>query len=468
MNLKKVFSNEIVRQTLNNIPDGLLVADHSARVIWANDAVLTRSNLTNDELINYSLIDLEKRGVFSPSVSRLVLEQRKVVKSVQLTNTNTNRNNPFVTTGYPIVHNEKIIGVITHSRYLPDIIQSTKRLDESEALLKRYTIEVRKALLESIDRTSPSLIGRSSTFRHVLNQVEIVAPTTSTVLLTGETGVGKTAVARRIHEYSTRYDGPFIEVNCGAIPESLMESELFGYEKASFTGANESGKAGLVEIADGGTLLLDEIGELPLAMQVKLLHFLQDQTFLPIGAVKSKKVNVRIIAATNKKLEEEVKEGNFRADLFYRLHVFPIEIPPLRERKDDIIPLLQEAFQRFNKKYGHTTSLQPEVTNLLLDYSWPGNIRELENFAERSILTYPHHEITIDDLPNNIKKAAKLPSFLNLKNDGSLTAYLDSIEKTLIANALQQYGTTRKAAKHLGITQSLLMRRIKKYGIVLQ
>lgn len=282
----------------------------------------------------------------------------------------------------------------------------------------------------------------------------------------GETGVGKNVIAQRIHDLSERGSEPFVEVNCGAIPESLIESELFGYKKGAFTGANTGGKAGLIKMADGGTLFLDEIGELPIQLQAKFLQFLQQKKFLPIGSTEHQKANVRIIAATNLDLMEEVKKGNFRSDLFYRLNVLPLRMPSLREREEDIIGLVQFNLKKYNRKHERNCRLSSEAMNRLQSYEWPGNIRELENLIERLVVIAPENEIQAKDLPAHMRASQEeLFDIVDYQRGDSLTEVLESVEKGIITKALSQYKTTRKTAKELGITQSLLMRRLKKYKI---
>src|SRR5690606_18776185 len=254
------------------------------------------------------------------------------------------------------------------------------------------------------------LIGNSPAIQEVIRIIEKVADTPSTVLITGESGTGKELVAHALHNLSSRRSGPFIKINCAAIPKDLMESELFGYEKGAFTGAVTS-KPGRFELADGGTLLLDEIAEIPIEMQVKLLRVLQESEFERVGGVKTIKVDVRLIAATNRNLEKEIQEGRFREDLYYRLNVGPINLPALRERREDI-PLLADAFrQRFNRRLGKSVDrIHPGALAALQAYAWPGNVRELENVMERTLLFAEGDEIRLADLPENIRALVEAPA----------------------------------------------------------
>ena len=335
---------------------------------------------------------------------------------------------------------------------------------------EKQTLEKEKIALETElkriyeDLHVEGIVGRSRGILEVLDLIHRVAPTNATVLLRGESGVGKELFARAIHFLSPRSNKPFVAVNCGAIPETLLEAELFGYEKGAFTGAYTS-KKGKFEIANGGTLFLDEVAELPLHLQVKLLRVLQEKEVERLGGTKPIKVDVRIIAATNRDLEKMVKEGKFREDLYYRLNVVPVFIPPLRERKEDIPPLVQHFLERFSKDYNKQVSISPEVLDALIDYHWPGNVRELQNVIERMVILDRDGILTEEDLPEEIKKAKK-----TYPKQVQTPAYegdsIWDVEKKLIEKALQESGfVIKEAAKKLGMTPRQVSYRIKKYGI---
>ena len=366
----KIAKNKNFQKIFNSIPDGILISDPEGYVVSLNKAVLKRINLTEDEIVGQHAHDLEKKGIFDPSITKMVLEQKKAIKGVQVFFKYKGKESSFITSGYPIkCQNGQTQLILIHSQYLPDIIESTSKIDEAYDLVQRYSDEIRKIQLHEKEYTEKNyFLSKSSVYKSAIDSTNQIASTDSTVLLTGETGVGKNIFAKRIHDLSSRNEGPLIHINCGAIPKDLIESELFGYKKAAFTGANPSGKAGLVKMADRGTLFLDEVGELPLQTQVKLLHFLQDMEFIPIGATKSEKVNVRVIAATNKDLYKEMNSGNFRSDLFYRLNVLPIYIPSLRERKEDIIELVQFFLDKFNKEHHKSYYLSIEAAEFLQNY----------------------------------------------------------------------------------------------------
>ncbi len=330
--------------------------------------------------------------------------------------------------------------------------------------LQRENRELKKKLGErwSFDR----LVGKSPAMKKVVSLLERIAPSEASVLIMGESGTGKELVAQSLHHHSGRKNQPFIPINCGAIPENLLESELFGHERGAFTGADKR-KEGLFESANGGTLFLDEIGELPMAMQVKLLRVLQEREFRRVGGTKTLPLDIRLLAATNRDLEEAVGAGEFREDLYYRLNVVGVELPPLRERQADI-PLLVNHFCQ--QRSGQSEMpLSTEVLNCLLDYSWPGNIRELENFVERCIVLGWEEQVTSDSLPPNmISRAKRADSFqLEVPEEGfALEKWLEEAERTLLLDALEKSGGVRKkAAELLGISFRSIRYRLSKLGL---
>ncbi len=314
------------------------------------------------------------------------------------------------------------------------------------------------------------IIGQTARMHKIYALIEKVARSPTTALITGESGTGKELVARALHEHSDRMDAPFIQVNCGAIPESLFESELFGHEKGAFTGAVAS-KPGKFELADGGTLFLDEVGELPKDMQVKLLRVLQDGQFERVGGVRSMTVDVRLIAATNRVLETEVKEGRFREDLFYRLNVIPIQLPPLRERADDIPLLVEHFIAKFNKRLNtEVEGVSPDAIAALLAHSWPGNIRELENLIERSVLLTEDITLTMGDLPGltptNMGRVEAPPDAEEMGLKEYVRVYTTKLERARIQLVLEEEDSNvTRASKKLGISRKSLQMKMKDYGL---
>lgn len=307
----------------------------------------------------------------------------------------------------------------------------------------------------------PGIIGDSPRMREVLNLLELVAPADATVLLLGETGTGKELAAKAIHQNSPRAQGPFVVVNCAALPEALLESELFGHERGAFTGATGR-KEGRFLLAHRGTLFLDEIGELPAAIQAKILRVLQTREFEPLGGNRTVKADVRIIAATNRELEAMVREGNFREDLFYRLNVFPITLPPLRDRQDDLLRLAEFFLKRFREKYQRPVrSLAPEVVQAFRHYPWPGNIRELENVIERGVIMCQTETLNLQELPLALQNYA----FESLgESEGEPS--LPELERQLIIRTLEKMSRNRQqAAEVLGISLDELNLKIRAYGL---
>ena len=318
--------------------------------------------------------------------------------------------------GVPILSGDRTVGVLNVDRLFGDEVSFEedvrfltvvatligqfwslgRQVQEREEKLKRENVTLRSRLTKESKRFF--IVGKSPAMSRVRQMIEKVAPTKATVLLLGESGTGKTLAARLIHELSDRHAFPFIKVNCAAIPESLLESELFGHEKGAFTGATST-KAGRFEEADKGAIFLDEIGELSMGIQAKLLRFLQEREFERLGSTRTRKVDVRIIAATNRDLPEAVRQGDFREDLFYRLNVFPIRVPPLRERAEDVPPLINHFLDKMDKEYGRRLYLKPKALEALLRYEWPGNVREMENLVERLAIMVEDSTVDLEDIP---------------------------------------------------------------------
>jgi Nif-specific regulatory protein len=349
------------------------------------------------------------------------------------------------------------------------IAEKRKLEKEKEQLKSRITQIVSKTGIEDI-------IGVSKPILEIVETIKNIAPTPATVLLLGESGVGKELFAKTIHKFSDRADKPFIKINCAAIPEDLLESELFGYEKGAFTGAYTT-KKGKFELANGGTIFLDEIGDMPISLQAKILRVLQEKEVERIGSAKPIKVDVRVIAATNKNLEDMVNQGTFREDLYYRLNVIPVYIPPLRERKEDIPVIINYFINKFNKEYGKQVVISEELMQLFLEYEWPGNVRQLQNTIERMVILSKKDVLTPEDLPKDIKidkKPVKKPEthFANIKTTPSkleLPKTVEEIEKEAIINALEKTNyVVKHAAKLLGMTPRQVRYRMEKYRIPLK
>ncbi|MCA9583000.1 MAG: sigma-54-dependent Fis family transcriptional regulator, partial [Myxococcales bacterium] len=355
-----------------------------------------------------------------------------------------------------------------------DYVQKPFRNDElratvEKALDKHEIVIENKRLRREVEGVfvNAEVVGKSVAMRRVMELVERVAPSPSSVLLTGESGVGKEMVARALHRISPRSVGPFVAINCGALPEALMESELFGHRKGAFTGATQD-KDGLFRAAHGGTLLLDEIGELPSALQVKLLRVLQERQVRPVGDEHSYDFDVRIIAATNRDLEGDVASGAFRQDLFYRLNVIRIEIPPLRERVEDIAVLAKHFLAKHSLLQGKNLSFSQEALRWICSQPYPGNVRELENFVERAVTMTLSGEVSLDDIPEARERDPRTSLGAPVIPEGGLDLvnYLEDVEKSLILQALERTdGNRTKAAKVLGMTFRTLRYRLAKYNL---
>lgn len=353
--------------------------------------------------------------------------------------------------------------VITNVRDITELISLNKKLQTEIDRADLYQSQLMK---ESSDE---NIVCNSQAFSSILNIARKISRMDSTVLILGETGVGKEIVAQYIHKHSMRDDKPYIKINCGAIPQNLLESELFGYVPGAFTGASAKGKSGMFELADTGTLFLDEIGELPINLQSALLRVLQDHEVTRVGGQKSKKVDVRIVAATNQNLEEMIEEGTFRSDLYYRLNVVSINIPPLRERKDDIPKLAEKTLENLNQKYGVHKVMSPHFIRHLLRGDWPGNVRELRNFIEKQFVL---SDETILDAPVTSSFAAKQTPSIEEENSSSpsietpLPTYAqarETMERDLIRRAMEQGGSTYKAAALLDMSQPTFFRKYKEH-----
>ena len=439
---------------LDSTQDAIFIDDKYGNTQWINKACELLYEVKREDIIGKSIDELEKGGIFSPSVAKLVFKNKE-----QATILHSNKSGKkILTTGTPILDNNgNIYKVISTSRDITELVYLRNQLEDIQNKLG----ELREEQLENIG----NLIIKSEKMQEVAYLAKRLAHIDSTVLITGESDVGKGEIAKFIHMSGDRKDMPFVKVNCGAIPEALLESELFGYEYGAFTGSKKQGKIGLFELAQHGTIFLDEISELPLNLQVKILHVIQDREFKLVGGLKSINIDVRIIAATNRDLMTMVKEKKFREDLYYRLNVVPIHILALRERTEDIIPLISYFMEKYNKKFGVEKRMDPNTLALLIKYSWPGNVRELENIIERLIIITQRDTILPQNLPNFIldkidsSTDIAIPSSLNLKDA------IEELEKRIIMNALKKHKTTREVAKALKVSQPTIVRKMSKYSV---
>lgn len=439
--------------------DGIVVANSEGKLLKINSAYERITELKPEDLVGRYVKDVENENTISKSATLEVLKKKEPVTIKQ----NIVTGKEMLVTGSPIFdeHTGKIKYVICNCRDLTELYKLQKKLEETHELTNKYYSEIQK--LRAQQTRHDDIIARSPEMQEVIEMAFKVAEVDCNVLLLGETGVGKDVIAKFIHNNGERRKGPFIKVNCGAIPENLLESEFFGYEEGAFTGSKKGGKPGSFELADGGTLFLDEIGELSLNLQVKLLNILQDQVFKRVGGTKNITTDVRIIAATNRNLEDKVTEGKFRSDLYYRLNVVNIKIPPLRKRKEDILPLLQYLMDKYNKKYGKDKEIPSHLIDAFYNYHWPGNIRELENITERVVVTSKVDEI-VDNMLNSEENSDYLRNEIE-KEARKADVISPEEEKRKLINLYEEYKSTRKVAKIMGVSQSTVVRKMKKYNI---
>lgn len=469
-NVTKIFStlseaSERLNAIIEHSFDGIFITDAKANVIRINHAYEVITGLKKEEVLGKNMADLVRNKLISESGSLQVIKTKQPVTLQQCFRSGKEA----LVTSSPIFDADgNFIMIVTNVRDLTEIYNLKAVVQEKTAAMDRLAMELEH--LQTTSEDNQEIIAKDETTLAAMLLANRVASMDTTVILLGETGVGKEVMARYIFQHSHRAKNSFIKVNCGAIPENLIESELFGYEGGAFTGANKNGKIGLFELANKGTLFLDEIGELPKDMQVKLLRVLQEQEILRVGGTKPVKIDVRIIAATNRNLEEMVSDGTFREDLYYRLTVFPISIPPLRMRKKDIIPLALSFLEKLNQKYQLKKYFTDLSMQLLHEYDWPGNIRELKNIVERAIIIKPENlhihspnkPIVIIKEKENTSTSEKfssvMPEFpINLKNT------LEKIEYTYMVQAYKFFGNVRDAAKNLGLTPSTFVRKRKQY-----
>lgn len=452
---------KIFTSLLDSLYDVIVLLDKGPSLIYVSKNYEAILGLKPEEVLGRSVVDLVKEGKFQGAPSLKVLETKKPYSVLQKTKNGTE----VLVTANPVFDDEgNIILIIDNIRDVTDL----NRLKEESLLhyMERMAYEREALELRARSNYNNYMIVRSKQMMDVVEKAISAATVDASVLITGESGVGKDVVAKFIHASSSRSSNPFIQINCSAIPENLFESELFGYEDGAFSGARRKGKPGLIEIARGGTLFLDEIGEMPLSLQSKLLCFLQEKQFYRVGGVQKINTDVRIIAATNCKLEQRIKQGKFRSDLYYRLNVIPISIAPLKERQEDIVPLAIEFIKKYNDKYNRNKYLTLDAQSVLYDYSWPGNVRELENTMERLVILTEGEHITAKDIQSALgeKEQETFPA-VSINHMMPLTEAYQQVERQLLEMAIQQFNTNRQVAKALNISHPTVSKKLKEYGL---
>lgn len=459
MDLYRSKLEPFLENILESLDDGVYVTDKEGITLHVNRMYQKLTGLKSEELLGHNVRVLRQKGVFDEIVNPIVVKRQKPATSVQV----LKNGKRVVLRGYPVFDDDKNLTlVITLVRDVTLIGQMREQIIQQKQLISIYHDQI-----EHLSSASPSGSSYDAPqIRDLTELVKRVAATDATIILLGETGVGKDRFARMAHEHSPRKDEMYLKVDCGSISENLIESELFGYAPGAFTGANAKGKIGHFEIANKGTIFLDEIGELPLTMQAKLLRVLQDQEVMRVGSSIPKKVDVRIIAATNRNLEEEVEKGNFRIDLFYRLRVAVVDIPPLRQVPGMIPGLVNHFLEKFGQKYKKDIICPDGTMNIFLTYRWPGNIRELENTIQSLVVTSQSHEILPIDLPPCMcaaisNKTKKNTESVNSESGQTLKEIMSGLEKQVIQQTLDKHGSVNKASEVLGINRTTLFRKMR-------
>ena len=448
---------------IDSSSDGLFVCDGDANVIRVNPASERIHKRPASEMVGRNMRELIPEGFIDRSAALEACMQKETVSLLQ----NMPNNRKLISIGTPVFDQAgELIRVVVSERDITEIDTLQRELENQEAIKDQYRhqmLEMQQAELEQ-----RKIIARSPNMIKALRQAMRVATADSSVLILGESGVGKGVIADMIHHNSRRADRPLIKINCGAIPESLVEAELFGYEKGAFTGANTGGKPGQFELANEGILFLDEVAELPLSAQVKLLRFLEDGGITRLGATEERKVDVRVLAATHRDLDDMVEKGTFRLDLYYRLNVIPIHVPALRERRDCLVPLIRHYIDHFSLLNNESRRLSRAAIDALCNYSFPGNVRELMNICERLVVMSETEVIDMVDLPGQVAGSVKtrLPEEMDWPETVTLQEALETVERNILTKARERYRSQSRIAEVLGVNQSTIARKLKRYGLL--
>jgi PAS domain S-box-containing protein len=444
--------------------DGLWICDGDGVVLRMNPASEYLTHVKSADMVGKNMTELVEEGLIDQSVTLEVLKTKKKASILQ----KTRHGKELFLTGSPVFDSGgNMFRVVVNERDITEIKTLQRELEEKVALNDQYRQDLLEMQIEEME--SRQIIAQTPEYINIIQQAVKLATVDSTVLILGESGTGKGVVADLIHKYSPRKDHPMIKLNCGSIPESLVESELFGYEKGAFTGAGKGGKPGKFEMAHKGIIFLDEIAELPLSSQVKLLRFLEDGEITRVGGTDNKKMDVRIIAATNRNLKKMVALKQFRSDLFYRLNVIPLTMLPLRERRDCILPLINHFTDQFCRRYDKKgVILSREALGAMLEYSYPGNVREMINICERVVVMSQNGHVGLEDLPASVRDGmATAPLGAEMWHPGqTLKERVNAVEKEILEKALRFHGTQAKMGRSLGLNQSTVARKLKKHLLI--
>ncbi|MDR2088240.1 MAG: sigma 54-interacting transcriptional regulator [Clostridiales Family XIII bacterium] len=445
---------------IDSIRVGLFIADGQGNVLMLNDESERTGGMTKEEILGKNVRELVDMGYMTESSTIKSMSSLREENIIQDLGTGEQ----LYISGVPILKNGKIDIIVCTERDITETLKLRDLLHEKERIAEKYEGELEYLRARQISADS-GVIMQSREMRSVVDKAMRVANLDTTVLLYGESGTGKEVIANIIHKNSNRAEKAFIKINCTAIPENLLESELFGYARGAFTGADKNGKAGVFELSDKGTLFLDEIGEMSLSMQSKLLRVLQEGEVMRIGGDKILRIDVRIIAATNVNLPQYIEAGRFREDLYYRLNVMPIGLPPLRQRKDDIEDLTLHFVNQFNKAYKLNKVIHPAAIGCLKNYDWPGNVRELRNIIERIMISFDGDEITHFQVRNQLNQGEDEWKTIVKNYNGALAERIASFESDLLTEMLGVYESASRVAEELGVNKSTISRKLKRYGI---
>ena len=458
---------DIIQAIIESIQDGVFIVDREGNYVNANSAFERITGINREEMVGKHTFYMIQKKWITKAVNLEVIKDLQY-RSEMITYPSGKQ---ILVTATPImIRGGGFVGVVSSLRDVTEL----GRIQDDLLSSKRIIMDFKKKLetLEgkiAADQDS-AVIAQSTEFRRAIFLARRVARSDATVLVTGESGVGKDIIAKYIHEYSARKElGPFVKIDCASLPATLLESELFGYERGAFTNARAEGKKGMFEVASNGTMFLDEIGEIPLEIQSKLLNALQDRQIKRLGGTAAIAVDVRIVSATNVDLAKMVRERKFRQDLYYRLNVVPIHVKPLRERTQDVLPLIKHFLSLYTEQYHQKKNIVPEAMNCLLNYPWPGNVRELKNTIERIVVTSPGNVVSIQDIPEEIRKG-RFEETVDRGGDknhviqlGPLKTIIEDFERDVIRTAMDRHGNLNDVARLLDIDLSTLTRKNKKY-----
>ncbi len=469
----------LLQQLIENAYDGIYITDADGKTDWYNQAFLRISGLTPEQLDHHTVHQLLANDWIPNSCVIKTLNSGQPANEI----IKYYNGSEALVTSMPVYNHEgRLIRVIANVRDLSELNRLKRELERSQQIRALQSQKLERVTVAGLE--GKSFVYQSDTMEKIVDLAMRIANFNTPVLLLGESGVGKDVLAHFIHQLSERSrTGSFVKINCGAIPENLLESELFGYEAGAFTGARQKGKPGLFEVAHLGSLFLDEIGEIPLSIQVKLLGVLQDRKIQRVGGLTPIDIDARVITATNANLLQLVQENRFRKDLYYRINVISISIPPLRERPEDILALILFFLKEFNQKYHANKTMDSQLIKAMLAYSWPGNVRELRNTVERLVVVSEGDHIDLDDLPDSIQAeihssevrealqatSESAPSIVvsmqHLQDAKGLKQVMERLEREVLAYYLQRYRPLKVCAEKLGIDLSTLMRKKRRYGL---